>query len=319
MTGIFEKKVSPSNCALAIALPLTKEEFLADLRPEASKDYASYYCSLMGVKRGHEALWTVYRDNISTLIEGVAAEVESLGVKVVRQVKLADMPSLLSDRDVVSLVSHWRGADVEAQDFVDFPCFVNKLSTSCDDVIVYVRQKLSSSVMARARQFKATSGNDFLAFRNELIDELNGLLESENLGRRPGFDISETEQRLHVEQRKYLNRMTLDAAFAGDLNKGNRMEFFDGLQPAEAIRERIPDSFAGLLDLIVCNSVLPAEVIKLMKRNGLIIANQFPAKPSFRLLLYKTIIRSLHYQPDTFVDTTMKVRQKLGNYLKNYE
>lgn len=317
MTDIFKKKVGPSDCTMAIALPLTKEEFLADLQSDAPKDYAKYYRSLMWGKRGEEELWAQYRDNMSRLIEGVAIEVERLGVKVVRSVRLMDIPSLFSDRDIITLVSHWRASDVEAQDFIDFARFVDKLKNSSDDVIVHLRQRLSSSVAKQVHQYEMTDEN-FSSFQKLLVDELNSLLESENLGRRRGFDNSATEQPLHAEQRTYLNRITMDAAFDGELKKGNRMEFFDGLQSAEAIRDKIPDRFAGFLDLIVCNSILPAEAIRSMKRNCLIISNQFPAQPSFRLLLYKAMIQALHHKPDSYVKVMTEVRQGLGNHLKNY-
>lgn len=315
--GIFEKRVCPSDCTLAIALPLTRDEFIADLRPEAPKDYAKFYRSYIGGRLSQEELWVKYRDSVSYLIEGVATEVERLGVKVVRGVRLMDMPSLLSDREVLTLVSHWRPAEVEPHDFLNFPRFLEKLMNSPDEVIGNIRSRLSSEV-ASCLQRRELSDEVYTSLQQSLVVQLNSLLESENLGGRKGFDSSEGEELLHVEQRTYLNRVTLDAVFEGDLKKGNTMEFFDGLQPAEAIREQIPDSFAGLLDLIVCNSVLPAEVIKSRKHNCLIISNQFPARPDLRLLLYKATIRALHHEPASFVDVTMKIRQGLGNYLKNY-
>lgn len=313
---ILEKTVGPSDCLLAVALPLTREEFLDDLRPESSKDYAKFYRSNLWGRPSEEAAWASYREHLSNLIEGVVAEVECLGVKVVRGVSLADLPSLLAYRPVVTLVSHWRGGEVEPHDFIDFPGFLDRLSRSPDEVVARIRSGLSEGVAAGLRG-PAQAGGD-PSFRQALILELNDLLANGNLGARPGFGDAEGEQPLHPEQRTFLNRKTLDAAFEGVLHGGNRMEFFDGLQTAEAIRESVPEDFAGLLDLIVCNSVLSAEVIKAMKRNCLILSNQFPARPDLRLLLYKATIRALSLQPGSFVKTMMTVRQGLGNYLKNY-
>lgn len=313
--GIFEKTITPTDCILAIALPLTRNDFFADLQSETRKDYARFYRSQMWGRFSNEDLWNKYEANFVTLVEGVAIEVERLGVKVVRNLKLGDIPYLFSDRDVISLLSHWRGAYIEPEDFIDFYAFVEKLRTSSNEDIALIRQALPSEVVVRLRQFDV-SDTDKSSFEKDLIDALNSVLENENLGRNRGFENSPTEQPLRIEQRVYLNRIVLEGAFEGELIKGNRMEFFDGLQSVNAIRDQIPNKFEGLLDLIVCNSVLPAEAIKSLKRNFLIIANQFPAKPSFRLLLYKAIIRTLHNEPDSFINAMTEVRQRLGNYLQ---
>jgi len=308
--------VSPSDCTLAIALPLTKEAFLADLHPDAAKDYAKYYRSQIWGQPDREELWGRYQSNFVALVERVATEVERLGVTVVRDLKLTDLPSTLNGPDVVSLVSHWRAAEVEPDDFVDFSGFVNRLRDSSVDLVSHIRQGLSSKVAQQVQQ-AGTTGDYSPDFQKELIGELNALLENDNLGQRPGFEDSANEHRLPVEYRSYLNRIELENAFDGMLQKGNRMEFFDGLQSVRSIRDQIPDEFRGFLDLIVCNSVLPAEAIKSMKRNCLIIANQFPARPSFRLLVYKAIIQTLRNKPDTFVNAMTEVRQGLANYLQN--
>jgi hypothetical protein len=316
--NIFDKKVSPIDCTLAIALPLTKQEFFADLHPDAAKDYAKFYRSQIWGKPDRDELWEKYHTNFVVLIEDVASEVEHLGVKVVRDLKLTDLPATLSGPDVVSLVSHWRAAEVEHDDFLNFSDFVNRLRHSSLDVISRIRQGLSIKVAQQVQQSGTTT--EYSAdFQKELIGDLNALLENDNLGQRPGFEDSATEQRLPVEHRTYLNRIELERAFEGLLKKGNQMEFFDGLQSVHAIRDQVPDEFCGFLDLIVCNSVLPAEPIKSMKRNCLIIGNQYPARPSFRLLVYKAIIQTLHNRPDTFVNAMTEVREGLDNYLQTHE
>lgn len=311
MTRILDRIVRPSDCTIAIALPLTKEKFFSDLDVDTPNDYAKCFRSQIWEKLTPEALWARYKENIVNLVDDVTREVERLGVKVVRDIRLADFSSIL-DREVITIVSHWRGAIIEQDDFIDFMRFIERLNTSSDEVITNIRRKLPKHVVEKMQG----RGNS-ASFKKEVVKELNQLLKAENLGNRIGFESAPNEQPLPVEQRTYFNRVTLERAFNSELKKGNQVEFYDRLQSPEAIRNQIPDSFDGLLNLIICNSILPAESIKSMKRNCLIISNQYPAKPRFRLLEYKAIIKALHIQPNSFVNTMMNVRQMLGNYLQN--
>src|SRR5258705_8785984 len=142
--GILGKKVTPNDCLLAITLPLTKEEFLADLTLGAAKDYARFYSSLHWDRPDQDTLWSRYRDNFCNLVESVALEVERLGVKVVRKVKLADLSPLLSEREVITLLSHWRGANIETEDFLCFTRFVDQLKDSQKTFATSVKRNLST-------------------------------------------------------------------------------------------------------------------------------------------------------------------------------
>jgi hypothetical protein len=88
------------------------------------------------------------------------------------------------------------------------------------------------------------------------------------------------------------NRSALDAALWRELRPGNRAEFRDGMYTIQAVAERIPASFAGTLDLTLCDSIFLAEGIKSRAdlRQSLVLANGKPTPLKLRLLLYKHVI-----------------------------
>ena len=305
--------VVPSDCLLAIALPLTKAEFVADLDPIVDKDYVKSFCSRWG-KRNREELWTKYRDSFSNLILAVTAEVEQLGVKVVYSLRIADVKSLFSNHRVVSIVSHWRGAYFVPDDIQDLPGFIERLKSSSEARLL--RSHLSVDLLVHLDHFDSNPSPSPHDLRTRLTDELNRLLETHDLQEETGV-ADPNVQPLHEVERTYRNRIHLDEVFKAEIKGGNKMEFCDGLKPVELIRNEIPDAFNGILDLIVCNSVLPGEAIKLTKKNFLVMSNEFPAVPSLSLLVYKAVMKTLKQQPMSFINATLKVRHELANYLRS--
>ena len=104
----------PNDCALLVAVPLQRSEFLADLA--AGTDFLAHFVAAQQ-SRDIDILWATYDASAGV----AAASVERArrrGVKVLRRAALADFTRCLNEFQVVTLVAHWRvgGLAVEFAD-----------------------------------------------------------------------------------------------------------------------------------------------------------------------------------------------------------
>ena len=111
MGGLDVRAVTPRDCTLAVAIPLTRVEFLDDLRaPE--KDFAKSYARRFG-GFSDDDVWTRY-ERYARLVRSVADEVEAAGVRVIRGARFAALTAALTERHVFTLVAHWRNHEHDA-------------------------------------------------------------------------------------------------------------------------------------------------------------------------------------------------------------
>jgi len=204
----------PGDCVLALAIPLTRERFLADLKQPEIKDFVFQFRKVRGLERADpEFCWQVYETEEAALVAAVCDEVEHHGVKIANDVSLADLTKLLAQFSIVTLVAHSRFVDSETADL-----------------------------------------------KNPLI------------------------------------------------------EFSDGLVTTPELVQAIPIDFSGLLDLTVCNSVIPAAAIRESRPNCLIAGNRRPAELRSRMYLYGLAISLLAKEPQPFVDVITKVHSRRSSY-----
>src|SRR3954447_6120255 len=112
--------VRPRDCALAVALPLTRDRFLSGLREPERYDYAPYVRSLYPFGgAANDFYWSVIYEPFATAMARRCEAVERLGVAVVAPAPLADLESLMQSYSVVTLVSHWRFRAVKPDDILD--------------------------------------------------------------------------------------------------------------------------------------------------------------------------------------------------------
>ncbi len=110
----IRKLIEPNDCTLAIALPLTRDEFLHDLQSGSRKAFAASYArKLAGFSP--EKVWERYR-KYSDVVTQVAAAVERCGVRVLPRFTLGQLSDTLQQRTVLTLVAHWEPAANAAQD-----------------------------------------------------------------------------------------------------------------------------------------------------------------------------------------------------------
>ena len=98
---------SPGDCALALAIPLTRERFLTALAQPEKHDFVFHFQKGRGLERADpEFCWQVYEAEELAFVSAVCTEVSSRGVTVVNDVELTQLTALFNQFSIVTLVAH---------------------------------------------------------------------------------------------------------------------------------------------------------------------------------------------------------------------
>ena len=222
---------------------------------------------------------------------------------------LADLPGLF-EREVVTLVAHWRSWRVLPRDLRDVPGLARRLTDPHDPASARVREQLPPDVMDRVRADHPTEGRPDDPLAVAIAGAFNAVIDGGWLG--PGAptapapaDRAQSGQDL---LRRTHNRSLLDRAFDGLLTPGNRIELAGGMHPVDDIIRAIPASFTGFIDLTVCNSVLLGEAIKRERPGCLVVMNLNPTNFDLRIVVYRHLIRYLSRFRKNYLDAVSDLR-----------
>src|SRR5262245_18897161 len=100
--------VAPRDCALVLAIPQSRAEFLGELDEECPKTFIKNYAVKLGEIDG-ERLWRRYQ-RYAELSQSVSQEVAGYGVAVVSSATCDAFLATLPRFAVVTLVAHWEPA-----------------------------------------------------------------------------------------------------------------------------------------------------------------------------------------------------------------
>ncbi|AUX41096.1 uncharacterized protein SOCE26_025010 [Sorangium cellulosum] len=305
--ALRERRVSPADCALALAIPLTKAEFFGDLAEGAPKDFARSVARRLPALR-REVLWDDHYGPLAGLVERVASDARAHGVTVATGVTLADLRALLARHAAVTLVAHWRFPPILPGDIVDAGEIVAALARPSCAVTRHLKEHLGAKqpdLLAPG----AAAGRDPAALCASLAAALNDALEPTRLhyeGPRnpapPGPDGAPAPP-------LRLTRVAVEEAFPRALRGGPAVELSERLHPVGDVVEAVPDGFDGVIDLSVCNSIILGEAIKRRRGACLVVVNERPAMLSFRMVRYKYIIRDLHREPARYTDVMIRLSE----------
>jgi len=282
-----EGAVSPADCAIVVAIPLTREAFLEDLDPSAPKDFAKHIARHTPGLRA-EAVWDCYRP-VAERCRRVLGDIAATGATVVEGGTLSDLQALLAQKKVVTLVGHWRFPPIGPDDIVDLGGILRRLREPESEIERHIAQGLQEVCREILEQRE----------REALASALTNLLDP--------------TVRFYVGPRKIemgdeappplrFTRLLLEEVFFDELRPAGVIELRDGLHTAAAFIESIPPLFAGVIDLTVCNSVILGEAIK-RKRGGCLVAvNEKPASLLLRLVRHKYVMHALASTPARFTD-----------------
>jgi hypothetical protein len=306
------RPVSPNECALAVAIPLTREQFLVDLSTSEERDFVHHFRDERGLQRASaEFSWEVYEENEGTFAETVCSEVERLGVTVRRNAKLADLSDLLSRFQVVTLVAHLRFVPIKPEDIADPMRLLELLQSNQSSVHESMKEAfeqadpdlLQSKVARHLRdeELRSRVAQVINGVANMAQDRYSGRAESVELRTHDGFD-------------KSITRMEFEQMFPDCIIPASVIEFRDGMYTVREFLCAIPETFDGLLDLTVCNSVLPAGLIRRKRPSCLVVANRLPAELRARMYLYGLQISLLGKRSVSFVEVIQQVHTGKSAY-----
>lgn len=107
---------SPRDCALALAFPLDRAEFLRSIETEPPYGFVRQWLARFS---GYpvELLWQDYAP-IAAYAKGLAEEASAAGVLVEEEATLTRWLKLLNARRITSLVAHW--AEQDQADLIQF-------------------------------------------------------------------------------------------------------------------------------------------------------------------------------------------------------
>ena len=242
----MERTVSPADCALAVALPLTLREFEEDAG-SADRDFVRSV--IEGSGRSLREAWDeVYAPKVVHVFERVAARAREAGATVVTGATATSLRELLERFPVVCLVAHSVLSSVEPADVLR-PDAILRIIDAGDSIVArHLRALLGE-------QPPPSTGGD------ELRRHLAAVLESSLAETRAWF--ASVVRRAHADGRGlHVNRVMLEECFGDALRRSRLLELRDGMQTLDDLLAAVPLDFAGVLDLSVCNSVALGESIK---------------------------------------------------------
>jgi hypothetical protein len=105
MTSFRPKVHKPPDCALLLAIPVHREEFLLELSPASNKDFAKHYQSRLSEVPA-ERLWDDHYGKQADRILAAARAVKGLHCAVKESCTTADFTASLERYQVVALVAH---------------------------------------------------------------------------------------------------------------------------------------------------------------------------------------------------------------------
>ena len=287
---------------MAIALPLQFDEVVAALHGGA-------YCDYVGRGRfvgSAQELWDECLAAVADTAKDLAGLAKSLGVQVVLSARLRDLKSLFSTCVVVTVVAHWRGPELTADDLLIAP--------------EEIAQRIVSEESEFARLLRA-------GFPKDITGELETLSEerqrksrlAEALDRRlrlrppllPRLAVGYWHLdpvTLYHSNRKAIERWAQDA-FA----QASRLEFADGLFSPDEIARVVPSDWAGIADFSSCQSAQLADAIKDDRVDRVLITNERETNPIRRMIVLSAVYETLDTGQYNYLSAR---RQVLRNLLK---
>lgn len=284
------------HIALVFGIPTSRQEFIDRSNLSPDWDHGRSMAVLPGDPG--QRFEYAYQQHVPA-IEDVLNVAHQMRVDVLRRATLAMLRVALHSHDVVILVAHWRGSQVQATD----PCgewrstLQRLLAEPTSPTGTALRQ-----VTTRVDEFD----------RQALAIELNRLMERKALvpclpaGLAGGVVA-------HPLMLRALQRDLIDAEFDGALKRGNQLELFDGLHTAADIGTALPQGFAGTFDLSCCIANVLSDVLRLQHGDAMaIVASTQDLPPGAHLRLVEGAMRIVRDCPGTsYLDARFACAQEM--------
>ena len=294
--------VSPADCAIAIALPQTKQQFDEDCRPGSPTPFIR---AIKPVNRNGRIItpFERYQTDVLDPLNDLIQEATDTCVKVYPRVKLTEIGPICRRHPVVAIVAHWEYLLMPPGDVLDVALFRSLLGVDDNGETAHPPDPKSlSAALQRDPAIVAAKTKESLsaALSARLGANWTYQAQGEEIGIAPAKVLAGD-----------LNRPLLEEYFPGCFAKGHSLELTDGRCTAHEFIEQLDDSFADVLDLTVCYSMMLAEAIKRSRPNSNVICSVGLQTIDARLVMLKWIIRVLKAESQPYEDASAFVHSAL--------
>lgn len=289
----------PADCSVLVALPLSNEQFLENLRSAVEGNFAKAFRA-NGRQTLPETTVAQLYETIADFARDVLQEVSGRGVNVVPNGSMKQLGDLLLSHRVVTLFAHSRDAHFLESDI------------RSPGVVFNALEQLDSEFYKAVAQMRIGCPTQVIPQRGastaEIVSFLNGLLEapkpsaSDTPTRRLG-DI--TRSQLQWRERRKQLEFALPDAFCG----GAGLEFQGSFQTLDCILQNLPSEYDGTLDFTSCNSTVFAEDVRRRYGKSLVMSNELPASFEYRLAVYRQVIRNLSRARTSYEEAVFWIRK----------
>ncbi|RYD85492.1 MAG: hypothetical protein EOP84_02325 [Verrucomicrobiaceae bacterium] len=264
--------IGPSDCAFAIGLPLTREAAIADLSPQACRDFVKLFCQ----DRSFEAFWRQYESDVRVPYQQFRRRAISAGAAVLEEWVAADLHHLLRQYPVVVVFTHWKSPSLFDHDVLDFERLVQAMTydppggepltqpisdvpAACDILRAWICQGDASTSIKAA----------------------------------------------------IARRAAVDRKYRPYLSPGNALDMPEGLLPPRDLARCLGPSLDGVLDLSACCSVYYAEELRNYVTGGSIVTSSKLISISAKFMFYANIIDILKTEKWSFLEASYSLRDCL--------
>lgn len=276
----------PTQCGLAIALPLDQRTVELALEGGPFRDYVSR------AGRSVDAS-TAWRDTFSSVAAAVtrlATVAEGMGVTLAMNASLHDLSKLFDRCSVVTILAHWRGPGVVSADLrLTSRALMDRIETETSEIATLVRTGLPAN-------WKQMLGGCPTEKRrlSMLAEQLDARLDCEPyLGGQPyGVPVQMDASTLRHE-----NRVVLQEWWPEAFAPGCRLELADGLYASNDVADCVPESWTGVCDLSNCQSAQLIDRIKRNRGDRIVIGNDGLTDPLTRCAILEQAYRLLAANP----------------------
>lgn len=300
----------PTDCAMAIALPLSRRAFMRDLNSTNGRDLPRRQLGKVPGSTKREG-WHRYRPVVKTARDVIRC-VRRLGVEVVLDATVDNFADLLRRRRAVTFFSHHPFLFIKSEDILDASVLARHLS---DDLTLSPRDGAEHLRQYVARVWHR-QGSGQSARADTLAAALNGLIarDADFWGVQARGSPADDDER---EPLVRVTRLDLELAYGGLIAEKSMVDFGDGVQPIRRLIGAVPSGFDGTLDLITCHSINAGEIIRRQRAcgpNAKIATAKAPVVIRYALEFYRMIINELSCTETCYLEANTEVRWHLRNY-----
>jgi hypothetical protein len=288
--------VTPGDCALAVAIPLSLEALIDDWG-RSDSEFARVIVRKAYESPSPEAAWRQGYSGLCDQLREEISTVRGLGVTVAEDARLADLGELFAKFKVVSILAHGPFPLLELDDVLAPQLLLNAFAPT-DVGSAVQKHQLIKWLVGFPDVRNARSLEMLVRALRRLLDRSRSYfhrqIDEASAGDLPrAFELDAPSGGL--------TRMLLQEAIPGALRSPPVLELRDGLHSFDAFISKIPCAFSGTIEFVVCSALWFTEPLRRARPHCAdILCPKQLAFIGTRCRFYSYAIRQLAFQPTRY-------------------